>query len=373
MQVQKNSDSVLDDNKIRIGNMRIGMFTGSFVLEDCERDRVIKTCKKIWRHLRRERRYGVDPMGLHRFDLVPAFARSDDLVAENLGGLYIKGIYEVNGHSPECLAAASMIRHHYPHIPCVNAAEIVAERILDVYGDVPIAFVVGQGSALKASWYQYLVNDLVAAGLNITIMTPKEVMKKKMKHMWRWGDARINGENDYVFSRGFVEWLHTQNEHIIFNRVLRTEDDVTNKSLLLSSSDPDVAILLGENRPLDNNSIWWSVDQHDHQRLMAKPDGGSSGKGLIFGEQHPTTAWIDELQKVLKGGKQKYSLWETQWLPSVTIDGEDFAIDFNPAFWIDGDDIEYLYTIIRVDFYERYRQERKINVSQGAGIAGLIY
>ena len=371
MHVKKNGGTVLDNGKISIDGMPIGVFTGSFELGDAERDRIIQTCKKIWRHLRRERVGGVDPVGLHRFDLVPAFSRSNG-DAGYLGELYAKGIYEVNGHSPECLAAASMIRRFYPEIPCVNAAEIVAKKIMAIYGDVPIAFVVGYGSALKASWYHCLAVDLVAAGLNLTTMTPEEVMDKKPLHIWRWGDVREDGENDYKNCESFTRWLYEQNECTVFNRVLQPEDDVTNKNLLLSSSDPDIAALLGNNCVLDVDAIHWSTEENQYQSLMAKPDRGSSGKGLVFGEHYSRIGWIRELEFLIKE-KFSYSLWQAQWLPAISVGNERLAIDFNPAFWVDGDDIDYLYTIIRADPYDRYRKERKINVSQGAGIAGLIY
>lgn len=370
MRVEKNGGSVLDDSKIRIGDMPIGTFTGSFTLTQSERSRVINTCEKIWKHLRQERD-GVDPIGLHRFDLVPAFARSNGSITGDLGELYIKGIYEVNGHSPECLAAASMIRYFYPHIPCIDAAGKVAEKITETFGNIEIAFVVGYGSALKASWYEYLVKDLRSSGLDLTIMTPDEVMAKKPAYIWRWGDVRIDGENDYSNGR-FTAWLYEQDECVVFNRVLRPHDDVTNKSLLLSSYDPEVAALLGDNRTLDHTSMRWSTEEHEYQALMAKPNGGSSGKGLIFGEHYSMRRWLQKLQHLIEEGLS-YSLWQTQWLPAISVGEERLAIDFNPAFWVNGDHLEYLYTIIRIDRYENYRTVRKINVSKGGGIAGLIY
>ncbi len=371
MRVFKKSGSALNNAKIHIGDVPIGVFTGSFAFEDAERDRMIEACCNIWKHLRTECHADLDPIGLHRFDLVPGFARSCGSV-EDVGELFIKGIYEVNGHSPECLAAASMIRHYYPDIPCINAAEHVARSITAQYGDVPIAFVVGRGSALKNSWYKYLLRDLSEAGLDITAMTPEEVMYHKPSHVWRWGDARIDGENDYAAHHGFTRWLYAQDECVVFNGVLESHEDITNKRLLLSSSMPSVAALLGDNRVLDENAIHWSTEEHEYQGLMAKPDGGSHGKGLIFGEHYSLRRWREKLENIIAEGLP-YSLWQTQWLPAISVGQERLAIDLNPAFWIDGDRMEYLYTIIRIVHYDKYRTVRKINVSQGGGIAGLIY
>ncbi len=371
MRVHKNSGSVLDNQRIHIGDMPIGVFTGSFVLEDEERERMIHTCRDIWAHVRQECNTDTNPLGLHRFDLVPAFARPRGN-AGDLGALFVKGIYEINGHSPECLAAGSMIRHYYPDIPCVNAAEKVAQKITQTYGHVPIAFVVGKGSTLKAHWYKYLVRDLIDANLDITVMTPEEVMKKEPPYVWRWGDVRVNGENDYKNSEEFTRWLYEQDRCTVFNRVLHRHEDVTNKSLLLSSPRPTVAALLGDNRVLDEETMRWSTEENEYQALMAKPDGGSSGKGLIFGEHYSMRRWLQKLQDLVDNNVP-YSLWQTQWLPAISVGHRKLAIDINPAFWIDGDNLEYLYTIIRIDCYENYRTKRKINVSQGGGIAGLVY
>jgi hypothetical protein len=129
---------------------------------------------------------------------------------------------------------------------------------------------------------------------------------------------------------------------------------------------------LGDNRNLNSDTVSWSVDEQEYQALMAKPDGGSSGKGLVFGEHYSERRWMQKLREIIEK-KWPYSLWQTQWLPAISVGTERLAIDFNPAFWINGDEITYLYTIIRIDQYENYRTVRKINVSRGGGIAGLIY
>ena len=148
---------------------------------------MVETCKHIWQHLRMKCPNS-HPQGLYRFDLVPRFNMSD-MGNGCIGHLEIAGVYEVNGHSPECLAAASVMRATLPGISCVNAAAIVAAKIKETLGEKEIAFVVGHKSPLKHHWYKFLVNDLREAGLQIEVMSPEEVVVRKSPLIWRWGDV----------------------------------------------------------------------------------------------------------------------------------------------------------------------------------------
>ncbi len=364
-----NSEAMFDHGAITIGDMAIGAFLGTFSFVGDERERMIKSCKKLWSHVLSECP-GVKPFGLYRFDLVPHFANADKSVEGDIGALSIGGVYEINGHAPECIAASSVMRHKLPKVNCFDAVKKVAMYLSKYFGSNTIAFVVGYKSSTKYHWYKYFVNDLIAHGVNVVIMSEREVMLNAPDIVWRWGDARKDGESHY--SQEFVDWLFEQDKSIVFNAILEPEKDVSNKKFLLQSTDPFVSELIGKNRSLTEESIWWSVDENSHCNLIVKPDGGASGNDIVFGECHYETTWIDKLRELLTQNVS-YSLWETRWLPCVHIAGQRLAIDINPAFWVDGEKIEYLYTIIRVDNYATYRHDRKtINVAKGAGIAGLI-
>ena len=148
-------------------------------------------------------------------------------------------------------------------------------------------------------------------------------------------------------------------------------EDVSDKSLLLSSDDPLVSMLVGDNRGLDSETVWWSVDDMPDKKFVVKPNRGASGRDVYFSEKYSTIDWIELLRKTCVSNED-HSLWEAKWLPEINLAGENLAIDINPAFWVDRDKIEYLYTIIRLDKYPRYKERRKMNVAEGAGIAGLI-
>lgn len=360
------TDKMFNRSSLSIGGMPVGAFLGEISLASSERENMIKVCKRIWRHVM-DKCPNSHPRGLYRPDLIPKFNSSK---ARNgcVGELEIAGVYEINGHSPECLAAASVMRKFLPEIPCVNAAAIVADKVKETFGE-EIAFVVGHKSALKHHWYSFLVKDLKEAGLRIKVMSQNDVMNKRPQRIWRWGDACFGRRGQY--KRRFNEWLFEQNDSIVFNAILSPKDDVSDKCLLLSSDDPDMKVLLGNNRPLDSNSIWDSVDVVPRKDLVVKPNRGASGRDVYFSRKYYTTDWIELLLR-LYGSGEEYSLWEFKALPAIELAGRKFAIDINPAFWVDGDKIEYLYTIIRLDEYRRYKERLKMNVAEGAGIAGII-
>jgi hypothetical protein len=363
-----NRKKMFDYASLSIGKLPVGAFLGGFSLADSERENMIRVCERIWQHLR-IRCPKSSPFGLYRFDLVPKF-NSSKTRNDCIGELDIAGVYELNGHSPECLAAASVMRAFLPEIPCVNAAAIVVAKIKEIFGNEKIAFVVGHKSSLKHYWYQFLVNDLKEAGLRIDVMSPEKVMAEKPAFIWRWGDISSNGNGQY--SNCFNEWLFNQKNSFVFNAILAPHEDVSDKSLLLCSDDLLVSELVGNNRPLNLDTMWWSVDNVlSKMQFVVKPDRGASGRDVYFSEKHFTTEWIELLQAICKN-KEEYSLWEAKWLPKITVAGKEFAIDINPAFWVDGDKIDYLYTIVRLDEYQRYEKRRKMNVAKGAGIAGLF-
>lgn len=366
MKIEVTGKRLFDCETVNLRGNNVGIFLGKFSWEKDERAELIQTCRMIWDHLVK-RTEAFDFTGLIRFDLVPAFAPSNG--TGSVGHMYTGGVYEINGHSPECIAAAAVLNNFFPELQN-NAVELAAKKILDTFGDEEIAFVAGS-CLIKNEWKKFLIDELKKFGLSLHIMTEKEVMESPPPILWRWGDARLsNGVSHY--SPKFTRWLFSQNESFIFNSILSGKNDFSNKMHLLSSDNPNMARLLSDNSSLKRvEDVWWSVDVKDHHNLLLKPNRGASGDGIFFGEDMYASEWIALVQKKLQEGG--YSIWQTNWLPKLSFGKEDIAIDLNPAFWVNNGTIEYLYSIVRVDNYAHYRlEEKKMNVAKGAGIAGIL-
>lgn len=370
----KGVKKLFDPSALLIGDTPISVFRGTISYRDCERGLMIADVNHFYfNHIRAVRPNG-NPTGLIRFDGVPKLAQPSKRWG-NIGGMSIGGYYEANFGSPECVGASAAMLAEYPNAPCVNAPALVAEQIKKTFGDVEIAFVVGHGSVLKHHWWRYLVDALRAAGLKIKVMEPEEVMKKEPPYVWRWGDVRRIGENDYANCPAFTEWLYTQSTSVVFNTVLKPEDDIADKSILVSSEDPCVSKVLGENFVLDSEDvIIRSLERNRFVNQVAKPDGGSSGKDIFFGKHYRTDkrGWENVLRGILSDSQKKYCLWEANWLPVIEINGQRFVFDLNPTFWVHDDKLTYLYTIIRILPEVVYNKVCKINVSTGGWLAWII-
>jgi hypothetical protein len=357
----KTNGRKLFDYRTKLGKYKIGAFLGQFCWEDNELESLISLCQKIWKEVY-IKAGSPDFMGLVRPDLVPVFS---DPMESSLGRLGIGGIYEINTHSPECLAGISALEEATGQKTVNDPCVIFANKIRDIFGKDEITFVCGD-NLLKREWGDLFFKKLRRIGLNLQRMSSDEVMRENPKLIFRWGDVRIDGPSH--FDQKFIEWLKIQKKSTVFNTIPNGVD-LGDKSHLLSSDDMGLACIFGENRLLTSEEdVWWSVDENDrHSSFLVKPNKGASGNDISFGEQMTVTRWIETLRENL--GKGGYSIWQAKWLPKICVDGQELSMDLDPVFWAHGNELEYMYTIVRVDNSGSYQERKTINVAQGAGLA----
>jgi hypothetical protein len=350
-----------------LGEKKLGIFMGSFSLSAQDRETLTKTATLIWQKVIKKTRMN-NFIGHIRFDFIPGFNR-EIIEIENgvfeLGPLQIVGIYEINVHSPECLAAVTVFREITKRNE-FNPTVLLAREIKRIFNNEKIVFVVGRG-LVKRAWKEIYLREL-RQYLEIIPMEEEEVMMtSKPSIIWRWGDARIEGPSEY--SSRFQEWLR-EYPGIVFNTLpQQKEQDLGNKMLLLpENGEREWNRLVGENRWLNSEEVLeWGIE--NQSQLVLKPLLGSSGKDITFGKNISQKEWTELLKKVYSSSC--YGLYEARWLPKISINSyEDFTFDVNSAFWAEGEKLVYLYTVVRVDSWERYWQRGTINVTQGAGFAG---
>jgi len=354
----------LFDYRTPLGKFKIGAFLPQLIWDSGELEGVKAICSRIWKEVCMKSN-NFDFMGLIRFDLVPNFI---DPTSEKLGTLVVAGIYEINTHSPEEIAGISALEYFTGLKTQDDPCEIFAKKLREIFGDSEISLVCGN-NLLKREWGKIFLDKLKKMGLSIRRMTPAEVMNEEPKILFRWGDVRLDGPSQ--FDDNFTNWLVNQKKGAIFNTI-PNGIDLGDKTHLLSSDDSELGKIFGNNRALlSEEDIWWSVESDDysnrHAGFLVKPNKGASGNDICFGENMMTTEWIEVLKTRLS--QRGYSIWEAKWLPKININEESLAMDINPVFWATGNEIEYLYTIVRTDKYSRYVTERTINVAQGAGLA----
>lgn len=351
----------------------VGLFTGKFSWETPEEKvDMVAVCERIWGHVGGPTS---NFTGMIRFDLVPQFVGGPD--GESLGILDTRGVYELNAHSPECGPAITSMLAQVPTMcrVCDGVANIIARNMKEAWGDRKISAVVGN-SPITQDGAQSFIEALRGHGLNIELMTPDEAMAAEPKFVYRLGDARL-GNGVSHFDPRFTEWLHQRPRETVINTILEPKKDISRKNLLLTSADAELRTLFGENRALtDQRDIEWSLESEEggrsrHRNLVLKPDGGASGHDIYFGGCHSQSDWEAELNTRLDEGGG-WSLWEQKWLPCIAIGGKRLVIDLNPAFWVHDGVLYYMYTILRVDLWDRYRVARRINVAQGAGLAPVL-
>lgn len=354
-----NSGNNLFNRKTPLGDMTIGAFLGAFYWEGRELEELKRICQKIWEEVYVRAGFP-EFMGLIRFDLVPNFIKPNG----SLGEMRVSGIYEINVHSPEELAGISALEHFTGIYSLNDPSVIFANKLKKVFGKEKIVFVCGN-NLLKREWGGIFFDKLRSLGVNIERMSPEEVMRNPPKILFRYGDVRDIGPNHFDLT--FSKWLMSQRKSRLIFNTIPNGVDLGDKSFLLSSDDQELSKIFGENRRLlSNDDISWSIDQGHHEFLV-KPNKGASGDGIYFGENYEPSEWRRILQRMLS--HERYSIWQTRWLPEIFVGESSLAIDTNPVFWANNGNIEYLYTIVRADSYESYRSRGEINVAKGAGLA----
>jgi len=356
-----------------IQNKNLGAFNGSVIISQQELEHIQEVASYLWRCILTKANLN-NFEGLIRFDFAPQLSGKTNLTkwqnlpALDIGELTIGGVYEINTHSPECMAAIAALHHSSPlhswHQPNVGERlarvmqEKVSQKIIFVPGDNPI----------KQVWGSYLLASLKAAGLDIVRQTPEELIKHKQVSLpiWRWGDVRFDkGPSEYPLP--FQHWLLRQ--PLVFNTLSR--QDPGDKSLLIGKGSKRWDILVGENFILSAETADQALK--DQNQLVLKPINGSSGNGIVFGSLVSSQKWKQTIEKILAHQQVVYGAFEIRWLPKINLpSGEAIALDLNVAFWAQGEKLTYLYSVSRLDYWERYQGNGVLNVSQGAGFTGPI-
>ncbi len=206
-------------DEFRVGERRINAFQGYLQITEREKNFVVSRARKLWKEVLKKS--GMNYFeGLIRFDFVPEFEEEPKIKDSviDLGDLSIKGLYEINTHSPEGVACDALYRQSFPklkgHTP--NASKKLAEHLSKAYGD-EITIVQGRNSA-KKSWGDVFVKSLNSCGVKVQVKSPNEVRKRKHNLLWRWGDVDFKKEfNEYEDE--FQKWLASQGKMKIINTI----------------------------------------------------------------------------------------------------------------------------------------------------------
>lgn len=354
---------------LKLGDRNIGVFQATAVFTRKEKRLLIKTAKKIFNYLRNKA--GIDFFtGFIRFDLVPG-VRSGLKIAQQKNGItfydlleiIIEGMYEVNGGSPECVAAY-LAQFTYNGGGLMNPllVQTVAKCLRKAFGDQEIVVVIGN-SEVKQAWWKYLMPALVGAGVRLRVMSEQQIMAYKPKLLWIWADVRKVGHCEV--SPQFRDWLYEykDSDAFIFNNI-PNGSNMFSKSMLLDADD-EFRNIFGDNRRLTEGQLQFAIQNQSN--LFLKPLDGSSGKGITGGPNVAPDVWKQQLNKALEIGN--YGLFEKRSLPTVDLEGEGkFVFDLNPGFWVYKNKLYYLHTLMRVTPADVYAEHPEINVAKNGGL-----
>ncbi|MBD3207952.1 MAG: hypothetical protein GF370_00675 [Candidatus Nealsonbacteria bacterium] len=365
------------ESRLELGEFKVGTVNALFLFEKKERERTIEICQYLWSVLMenwREKRKS-HYKGLIRFDLVPRFNRNSKVyirgeeVVIDLGEVNIEGFYEVNAASPECATGVSATHKARTDLakyqPC--ATKRLVRAIVETFGDRKIVLIKGEGF-LKNHWGKFFFEDL-RKYLEVEILLPEEFMDNPDPGalIYLYGDYRREGPTE--FSKEFMEFIDNHPRDRIFNTLPNSGGCISNKKLLLPRGLNPWDEIVGKNKILERKNIDFALKNKDH--LVLKPFLGTSGENIHMGRLMTVESW----KEILEGGCESggYGLFEARWLPKIILPSlGEFAIDINLSFWARGDKLNYLYTIARIDDWEKYWQRGVINVAQGGGFVGTL-
>jgi hypothetical protein len=348
--IKENSSLKIEqDERFSLNGSKIGALRGGyFSVSEEELRRVIRKCQDIFLKSGLTKK----EKGLFRADLVP-FLKGEVEVSNQeifLGELGVRGIYEINGKAPECTAA-----HEAYDFGEFSISPSAAQRLSHPLKKIgKIYFLRGNG-AVKQQWGPLLFKRFKKYGVDIRMIDISELKKIKDGTLWIWGDFRpgsIYSEFTLKEERTLLDFLDSGID--FFNSLPNGVDITTKKQcsgFLLTQRNKE--------RVLNDKNDW-----------VLKPDDGASGKNIFFGKLENQKQW----NKIVgQAANHNYVASRFLSLPVVNIPSlGKMVFDFNPAFWVENGKIEYLYTVVRLDSYERYKETLAINVARGGGFAGTI-
>ncbi len=300
-----------------------------------------------------------------RFDLVPQFTgktQKEDNTCY-LGELSIKGAYEINTHSPECMSCDALFRESFPQIAkhTPSAAKALGTELYHEYRQEKIDMVKGE-AVTRDSWCSALKREMSKVGVSISEVSVEKALSNGRPVLWRWGNVDFNNEYG-EFSSDFQQQLYEAQDRIsIFNSIPHPQKDIANKGLLAKNGE----VLLDSKENLQL-ALRFNKDEY-----VLKPLIGTSGKGIVFGDNVSAETFKKAVHEAYqKGG---YGLFKKVLLPRVKLNGdiEDFTLDFLPSFFAKGSKLYYLYSVIRMEPWHSYIKRKTINVLQGGGYGGTV-
>ena len=359
VRLQKNLFEKSDE--FRVGESKINAFQGYLQITENEKSFVISRARKLWKEVLKKS--GMKNFeGLIRFDFVPEF-KEEPTVKDSvidLGRLSLKGLYEINTHSPEGVACDALYRKSFPELKeyTPDASKKLANHLSKAYGG-EITMVQGQNAA-KESWGDVFVRRLNSYGAKVRVQSPNKIRARKPNLLWRWGDIDFKKEfNEYEDE--FQKWLVRQKEMKTINTIPESrEKDVANKKIIAQNND---FILNGA------GSLKKALRLPKNNYVL-KPLRGASGKGIVFGELESRDTWIKTIKEAHKRGD--YGLFKKIMLPKIKVNGLSITMDFLPAFYAHGENLNYLYSLVRLEPWESYFSRKTINVAQGGGYGGTV-
>jgi len=330
-----------------------------------EKEALVGYCKKVWKEV--ISKSGSDNFKGHvRFDLVP---RVSSLERENnttySWDLEPGGIYEINVNSPECGAAVSALHQAIPKLSFLQPSPVrrITEVLEKEMGE-KVYFLLGEGT-VKSQWGGVFFKSLSRASkMKFLKASLEEIEKSNTFPLWRFGDIRVFGNRSSEFREEVIDLLYRKQleGQNLFNSIsLSRREDPGNKKHLIRE---------GERELLSEDDVLWAMEEKD---LVLKPFFGSSGNGIYFQRALSPSLWEEALRECLREGD--YGLFRAKYLPKVDFEEGEVAFDISPSFLAQGEDLHYLYTIIRLDSYQRYESSPgpyAINVAQGAGFVGTL-
>ncbi len=338
-------DLFLKSDLFHVAGNPVGVLGGYFTITKSEKETVTKYCEKVWKEV--SKKTGGNFRGHIRFDVVPHFTHG-----EGIGTLCVDNVYEVNAHSPECVAADASLAAAFPEMKeeTPSAPRTLAKFLKHQFGE--ICMVRGRCVA-KDSWGDHLISEMRKEGLALSVLSEKEAMERSPGSLWRWGNVDLAGKEE--FGNDFKEWLYKR-KNGVFNTV--SLNDVADKRHVMTSKD---VVLLPRNIPF--------ILSFPPKEWVIKPFRGSSGNGIFFGKDFLKEEWKSKLYELSDGS---YGAFRAKWLPGIEVKGEKIVIDISPSFFANGEDLHYLYTPVRAVKQDDYRKSGVINVTTGGGYGNTL-
>jgi hypothetical protein len=329
---------------ISIGEIKVGVLKGRVLITSQEIMGVVRIAEEIWG--RAIQPHFPDFTGLVRFDFVPRIKE---------GTLQVYGLYEINAQAPECIGALCALERAVPGSVDPRGFRRFVEAVSSLGGH-KIFFLVGSGK-VKTSWAPAVIQVLSRFGLYLRRIGDDEIDSLPLHSvLWRWGAVATPGAE---FSDHTWWALKEATSHgvRVFNSVPEIYDWWPGyKGFLIKLK------YVGRSFRL----TWYNIPLlllGKGQWVLKPLSNKESGGGVVFGRLTPLSDWIKIL--IHQAARGVYGAFEAKWLPLVSIAGEEFAMDFNSAFWVCDGKITYLYSLVRFTPWERYQKFPIINVARG--------